>query len=65
MRSENFKSLDFYRKELEKLIYQKTEGFQFVCTTDELREKMFDFLKPEYKSKYDLDVTSINWTTGV
>lgn len=65
MRSENFKSLELYRKELEKLIYQKTEGFQFVCTTDELREKMFDYLKPEYKSKYDLDVTGINWTTGV
>lgn len=65
MRSEKFKSLDFYRKELEKLIYQKTEGFQFVCTTDELREKMFEFLKPEYKSRHDRDITSINWTTGV
>lgn len=65
MRNENFKSLELYRKELEKLIYKKVEGFQFVCTTDELREKMFDFLKPEYRSKYDLDVTNINWTTGV
>lgn len=27
--------------------------------------KLFDFLKPEYKSKNDLDVTNINWTTGV
>lgn len=65
MRNENFTSLEFYRKELEKLIYKKVEGFQFVCTADELREKMFDFLKPEYKSKYDLDVSHINWTTGV
>ncbi len=65
MRNENYKSLDFYRKELEKLIYKKAEGFQFVCTTDELREKMFDFLKPEYRSKYDRDVTNINWVTGV
>lgn len=65
MRNENFEKLEFYRKELEKLIYKKIEGFQFVCTTDELREKMFDFLKPEYKSKYDLGVSNINWTTGV
>ncbi|MCM1228145.1 MAG: hypothetical protein NC320_12125 [Clostridium sp.] len=65
MRNENFKSLELYRKELDKLIYKRVKGFQFVCTTDELREKMFDFLKPEYKSKYDLDVTNINWTTGV
>lgn len=65
MRGENFKSLEFYRKELEKLIYKKVEGFQFVLTTNELREKMFDSLKPEYKSKYDLNVTNINWTTGV
>ena len=27
--------------------------------------KLFDFLKHEYKSKNDLDVTNINWTTGV
>ncbi len=65
MKSESFKSLAFYRKELEKLIYKKAEGFNFVCTTDELREKMFDFLRPEYKSKNDLDVTNIDWTTGV
>ena len=65
MRNENFICLEFYRKELEKLIYKKVEGFQFVCTTDELREKIFDFLKPEYKSKNDLDVSGINWTTGV
>lgn len=65
MRGENFKSLEFYRKELEKLIYKKVEGFQFVLTTNELREKMFDFLKPEYKSEDDLNVININWTNGV
>jgi hypothetical protein len=65
MRNENFKSLEFYRKELDKLIYNRVEGFEFVCTTDKLREKMFGFLKPEYKSRYDLDVTHIDWTTGV
>lgn len=65
MRNENFKSLEFYRKELEKLIYKRVEGFRFVCTTDELREKIFYFLKPEYKSMNDLYVTNINWTTGV
>ncbi len=65
MRDENFKSLEFYRKELEKLIYKKTDGFQFICTTDELREKMFRFLKPEYKRRYDSDVRAINWITGV
>lgn len=65
MRNENFKKIEFYRKELEKLIYNRVEGFNCVLTTDELREKMFSFLKPEYKSKNDLDVTNINWTTGV
>ena len=65
MQDRNFKSLEFYRKELERRIYQKVEGFQFICTTDAIREKMFDFLKPEYKSKYDLHVSGINWETGV
>lgn len=65
MQDRNFKSLEFYRKELERRIYQKVEGFQFICTTDAIREKMFDFLKPEYKSKYDLHVSEINWETGV
>lgn len=65
MKDENFRSLEFYRKELDKLIYNRVKGFHFVCTTDEIREKMFDFLKPEYKTKNDLNVTNINWTTGV
>lgn len=65
MKDENFRSLEFYRKELDKLIYNRVKGFNFICTTDEIREKMFDFLKPEYKTENDLAVTNINWTTGV
>lgn len=61
----NFRELEFYRKELDRRIYNKAEGFSFVLTTDEQREKMFAFLKPEYKSINDLDVMNINWTTGV
>lgn len=59
----NFKELEFYRKELDRLIYNKIEGFYFVLTTDEQREKMFTFLKPRYKSGFE--VMNINWTTGV
>ncbi len=40
-------------------------AFEFVLTTDEIREKMFDFLKPEYRGINDLDVSNINWTDGV
>lgn len=65
VKDKTFRSLEFYRKELEKLIYNRDQGFHFVCTTNDIREKMFDFLKPEYKSKNDLDVTGINWTTGI
>lgn len=65
MSNKYFKNLVFYRKELEKLIYKKSNGFQFVCTTDELREVMFDFLKPEYKTINDFDASHINWKTGV
>lgn len=59
----NFKELEFYRKELERLINNKTEGFDFVLTTDEQREKIFAFLKPEYKSV--CDVMNIDWAMGV
>ncbi|MBQ3566648.1 MAG: hypothetical protein IJA12_05660 [Oscillospiraceae bacterium] len=65
MKDKNFKGLEFYKKELDKLIYNRIQGFDFTFTTDEIREKIFDFLKPEYKSKNDLDVSNINWTTGV
>lgn len=63
MRREEYKSLEFYRKELDRLIYNKTDGFQFMHTTDEIREKMFGFLEQRYT--YGLDVNNINWTTGV
>ncbi|MBQ3515504.1 MAG: hypothetical protein IJA32_17185 [Lachnospiraceae bacterium] len=65
LNGKSFGSLELYRKELEKRIYNRVEGFQFVLTTDEIRDKMFDFLKPQYKSIHDLDVTNINWITGV
>ncbi len=40
-------------------------AYEFILLSDEIREKMFDYLKPAYKRKYDLDVASINWTTGI
>ncbi len=40
-------------------------SFEYMITNEEIREKMFDFLNPEYRSKYDLDVDNINWTDGV
>lgn len=40
-------------------------AFEFVLTTEEIREKMFDFLRPEYRRRHDLKVRSINWTDGV
>ncbi|MDE5937180.1 MAG: hypothetical protein K2G83_07225 [Ruminococcus sp.] len=40
-------------------------SFEYMVTTEEIREKMFDFLNPEYSSKYDLDIDNINWTDGV
>ena len=61
MRSEDFEGLEFYKKELEKRIYNKVEGFQFVLTTDKIREKMFDFLKPVYGQ----NLANIDWLTGV
>lgn len=65
MKSEGFKRLDFSRKELEKYIYKNGSGFRFVCTTNEQRESIFDFLKPQYTYNNDLNVMNINWTTGV
>lgn len=65
MKSEDFKCLNFFRKELEKLIYNNSGGFRFVCTTNEIREIIFDFLKPQYTYNNDLNVKNINWTTGV
>lgn len=65
MKSEGFKRLDFSRKELEKYIYKNGSGFRFVFTTNEQRESIFDFLKPQYTYNNDLNVMNINWTTGV
>lgn len=65
MKSEDFKCLNFFRKELEKLIYNNSGGFRFVCTTNEIREIIFDFLKSQYTYNNDLNVKNINWTTGV
>lgn len=65
MRNEDFRSLDFYRKELEKFIYNNGEGFRCVYTTNEQREIIFDFLKPKYTYNNDPNVRNINWTTGV
>lgn len=64
MRNENYKRLELYRKELEKLIYNKVEGFQIVLTTGELREKMFDFLKSQGRINYGWGSTHINWAVG-
>lgn len=65
MTDKNFRRLDFCRKELEKLVYQESKGFQFILSTDEIREKMYEFLKPKKKSAFDNDTDGINWTTGV
>lgn len=40
-------------------------AFKFVPTTEEIRDKMFDFLKPEYRHHHDLNVYNINWKYGV
>lgn len=37
-------------------------AFEFVLTTDEIREKMFDFLK---NLRYGYDYTEIEWATGI
>lgn len=58
------RSFEFYKQQLEKLIFQKPEGFLFVLTTEELREKMFHFLEDSSES-YWLKAKNINWTRGV
>lgn len=37
-------------------------AFEFVFTTEEIREKMFDFLK---NLRYGYDYTEIEWATGI
>lgn len=39
--------------------------FEFKLSTDEIRNKMFDFIKPVYKNTWDFDVDGINWIYGV
>ena len=40
-------------------------AFEFKLSTDEIREKMFGFIKPVYKKILDFDVCCINWIYGV
>lgn len=61
----NYSNLEYYQKELDQLIYNHIEGFHVVSTTEQQREEMFDYLKPVYRSRNDLDVSNINWVTGV
>ncbi|MDE6730493.1 MAG: hypothetical protein K2J71_06930 [Oscillospiraceae bacterium] len=49
-----FENLLFYRKELAKLIEHRIWGFQFQLTTEEIREKIFAFLKSDSKCRYIL-----------
>ena len=39
--------------------------FEFKLSTDEIRNKMFDFIKPVYKNTWDFDVDGINWIYGM
>lgn len=38
---------------------------EFIVSTDEIRNKMFEFIKPTYKSSFDLSVEFIDWVCGV
>ncbi|MDE7122535.1 MAG: hypothetical protein K2O42_10305, partial [Oscillospiraceae bacterium] len=49
-----FENLLFYRKELARLIEHRIWGFQFQLTTEEIREKIFAFLKSDSKCRYIL-----------
>ena len=40
-------------------------AFEFKLSTDEIRKKMFDFIKPVYKNTWDFEVGYINWIYGV
>lgn len=39
--------------------------FEFIMTPKEIREIIFNYLKPEYKSSFGDKAGKINWTTGV
>ncbi|WP_294365983.1 hypothetical protein [uncultured Ruminococcus sp.] len=40
-------------------------AFTFQLSTDAIRTKMFDFIKPVYRNTWDFKVDFINWTYGV
>ena len=40
-------------------------AFIFQLSTDAIRTKMFDFIKPVYRNTWDFKVDFINWTYGV
>lgn len=61
MKSESFAELLVSRKELDKLIYNKYDGFQFVLITDELRDKMRWFIN----DKKTLLNPLMDWLIGV
>ena len=61
MRNKAYIELEFYRKELDKVIYNRHDGFQFVLITDELREKMYDFIN----EKKTLLGPMMDWLIGV
>ena len=53
--------LEMYRSELNRLIYGKNDGFEYVFSTDEIRDRIFNFLEEQGL----LFNPSINWTTGL
>ena len=40
-------------------------AFKFILTSEDIREKMFNFIKPEYRGTEDYDVVKINWIYGL
>ncbi len=58
-------SFDFYIKELDRLLNNNVSGFQFVITTEAIREKMFNYIKPQYTSRFSKSFKNIDWAVGV
>ena len=61
MRIKEYEELEFYRKELENLVYDRYDGFHFVLITDELREKIRCFIQ----EKHTLLGVMMDWIIGV
>lgn len=40
-------------------------AFKFILTSEDIREKMFNFIKPVYRGTQDYDVVEINWIYGL